>query len=82
MATPGSSFTPTPLGHEENIGVGQPSWANALQWHPKRFNFLSPEIYDESDFLKSMRSEAPQLERGARQLRPRAPHTTTLLPRS
>ncbi|GFU51021.1 hypothetical protein TNCV_4462131 [Trichonephila clavipes] len=31
MVTPGSSFTPTPLGYEENVGVGQPSRANALQ---------------------------------------------------
>ncbi|GFT35541.1 hypothetical protein TNCV_2054611 [Trichonephila clavipes] len=30
IATPGSSFTPTPLGHEENVGVGKPSRANAL----------------------------------------------------
>ncbi|GFS90904.1 hypothetical protein TNCV_3027551 [Trichonephila clavipes] len=28
---PGSSFTPTSLGHEENEEVGQPSRANALQ---------------------------------------------------
>ncbi|GFV80317.1 hypothetical protein TNCV_4957201 [Trichonephila clavipes] len=31
MATPGSSFTPTPLGHEENVGVGHHTRAKALQ---------------------------------------------------
>ncbi|GFX61512.1 hypothetical protein TNCV_1031011 [Trichonephila clavipes] len=44
MATPGSSFTPTPLSHEENVEVGQPSRANALQWHPTRFNFPNVEV--------------------------------------
>ncbi|GFU76368.1 uncharacterized protein TNCV_2158751 [Trichonephila clavipes] len=44
MATSGSSFTPTPLGHEENVGVGQPSRANALQWHPTRFNSPNAEV--------------------------------------
>ncbi|GFT95064.1 hypothetical protein TNCV_1473271 [Trichonephila clavipes] len=31
METPGFSFTPTPLGHEEYVGVGQPSSANDIQ---------------------------------------------------
>ncbi|GFY25621.1 uncharacterized protein TNCV_2487411 [Trichonephila clavipes] len=44
METPGSSFTPTPLGHEENVEVGQPSRANALQWRQTRFNFPNPEV--------------------------------------
>ncbi|GFT30352.1 uncharacterized protein TNCV_2376521 [Trichonephila clavipes] len=43
MATPGSSFSPTLLGHEENVGVGQSSRANALQWRPARFSFPNPE---------------------------------------
>ncbi|GFT25980.1 uncharacterized protein TNCV_5126461 [Trichonephila clavipes] len=41
---PGSLFTPTPLRHKENVEVGQPSWAYALQWCPTRFNFPSPEV--------------------------------------
>ncbi|GFV63914.1 hypothetical protein TNCV_3787871 [Trichonephila clavipes] len=36
MATPGSSFTPTPLGHEENVGVRQPSRTNASQFVSRR----------------------------------------------
>ncbi|GFY19309.1 hypothetical protein TNCV_4126961 [Trichonephila clavipes] len=31
MATPGSSFTPTPLGHEDNLEVRRHPWANTLQ---------------------------------------------------
>ncbi|GFW15617.1 hypothetical protein TNCV_3581151 [Trichonephila clavipes] len=31
MATPGSSFTPTPLGHEDNIGVRYHSRVNSSQ---------------------------------------------------
>ncbi|GFV66879.1 hypothetical protein TNCV_1203181 [Trichonephila clavipes] len=42
IATPGSSFTPTPLGHEENVGVGKPSRANAL--HNKAFPPKSPDL--------------------------------------
>ncbi|GFU91487.1 uncharacterized protein TNCV_2542551 [Trichonephila clavipes] len=34
MATPGSSFTPTPLGHEDNLEVRHHPRANALQWRP------------------------------------------------
>ncbi|GFX01833.1 hypothetical protein TNCV_370221 [Trichonephila clavipes] len=44
MATSGSSLTPTPLGLEENVGVGQPSRANALQYHPTRFNSPNAEV--------------------------------------
>ncbi|GFW93692.1 uncharacterized protein TNCV_4542191 [Trichonephila clavipes] len=43
MATSGSSFTPTPLGHEDNL-VGHHPRANALQWHPARFNFPNPVV--------------------------------------
>ncbi|GFU53331.1 hypothetical protein TNCV_2953651 [Trichonephila clavipes] len=32
MATPGSSFTPRPIGHEENVGVGHRPRGNALQY--------------------------------------------------
>ncbi|GFU80364.1 uncharacterized protein TNCV_3521381 [Trichonephila clavipes] len=31
MATPGSSFTLTPIGYEENVGVGHPPRANDFQ---------------------------------------------------
>ncbi|GFV05512.1 hypothetical protein TNCV_227231 [Trichonephila clavipes] len=31
MATSGSSFTPTPLGHEDNVEVGQPPRALTIQ---------------------------------------------------
>ncbi|GFS57076.1 hypothetical protein TNCV_4238581 [Trichonephila clavipes] len=31
MATPGSSFTPTPLGHEDNLEVRHHPRANTLQ---------------------------------------------------
>ncbi|GFY07103.1 uncharacterized protein TNCV_4903451 [Trichonephila clavipes] len=44
MATPGSSFTPTPLGHEDNLEVRHPSRANTSQWRPSRFNFPHLEI--------------------------------------
>ncbi|GFS57324.1 hypothetical protein TNCV_491981 [Trichonephila clavipes] len=33
MATPGSSFTPTPLDHEDNLEVRHHPQANALQPH-------------------------------------------------
>ncbi|GFV22597.1 transposon Tf2-11 polyprotein [Trichonephila clavipes] len=46
IATPGSSFTPTPLGHEDNLEVRHHPRANALQWHPARFNFPHPEVGD------------------------------------
>ncbi|GFV63825.1 uncharacterized protein TNCV_2278291 [Trichonephila clavipes] len=39
MATPGSSFTPTPLAHEVNLEVRQHPRANVLQWCPATFNF-------------------------------------------
>ncbi|GFT72059.1 uncharacterized protein TNCV_2715291 [Trichonephila clavipes] len=42
MATPGSSFTPTPLGYEDNLEVRHHPWA--LQWHPSLFNFPHPEV--------------------------------------
>ncbi|GFX75826.1 hypothetical protein TNCV_2237981 [Trichonephila clavipes] len=34
MATSGSSLTPTPPGHEDNLEVGHHLRANALQWNP------------------------------------------------
>ncbi|GFY22472.1 uncharacterized protein TNCV_2177331 [Trichonephila clavipes] len=40
----GSSFTPTPLGHEDNLEVKQHPRVNALQWHPARFYFPNPEV--------------------------------------
>ncbi|GFX10340.1 uncharacterized protein TNCV_1867351 [Trichonephila clavipes] len=43
MTTPGFSFTPTLIGHEENVGVGQTPRVNALQWCPARFNFPNLE---------------------------------------
>ncbi|GFY25335.1 hypothetical protein TNCV_2484551 [Trichonephila clavipes] len=33
MVTSGSSFTPTPLGRENNIEVGQTPQAPAFQWY-------------------------------------------------
>ncbi|GFY28891.1 uncharacterized protein TNCV_4720221 [Trichonephila clavipes] len=44
MATPGLLFTPTPLGHEDNLEVRHQPRANALQWRPSRFNFPNPEV--------------------------------------
>ncbi|GFY08161.1 uncharacterized protein TNCV_1355741 [Trichonephila clavipes] len=44
MATPGSSFTPTPLGHEDNLKVRHHPRANTLQWRPSQFNFPHPEV--------------------------------------
>ncbi|GFX71018.1 uncharacterized protein TNCV_2706211 [Trichonephila clavipes] len=44
MATPDSSFTPTPLDHEDNLEVRHHQRANALQWRPTRFNFPNPEV--------------------------------------
>ncbi|GFY29021.1 uncharacterized protein TNCV_4721491 [Trichonephila clavipes] len=43
MATTGSSFTPTPIGREESVGVGHHLRPNALQWRTARFNFSNPE---------------------------------------
>ncbi|GFU86197.1 uncharacterized protein TNCV_368551 [Trichonephila clavipes] len=44
MSTPISSFTPTRLGHEDNLEVRHHPRAGALQWHPARFNFPKPEV--------------------------------------
>ncbi|GFV34554.1 uncharacterized protein TNCV_1448601 [Trichonephila clavipes] len=44
MATSGSSFTPSPLGREENVEVGQHLRGHALQWRPSRFNFPNPDV--------------------------------------
>ncbi|GFT78319.1 uncharacterized protein TNCV_3946171 [Trichonephila clavipes] len=44
MATPGSLFTPTPLGHVDNSEVRHHPRAHALQWRPARFNFPNPEV--------------------------------------
>ncbi|GFS78949.1 uncharacterized protein TNCV_4341931 [Trichonephila clavipes] len=44
MAMPGSSFTPTPLGHEDNLEVRYHPRAKTLQWRPSRFNFPYPEV--------------------------------------
>ncbi|GFS78265.1 uncharacterized protein TNCV_3172201 [Trichonephila clavipes] len=44
MATPGSSFTPTPLGHEDNLEVRHHPRVNALQWRPASFNIPNPEV--------------------------------------
>ncbi|GFW44789.1 uncharacterized protein TNCV_4511031 [Trichonephila clavipes] len=44
MAIPGSSFTPTPLGHEDNLDVRHQPRPNALQWCPTRFNFPNPKV--------------------------------------
>ncbi|GFU97432.1 hypothetical protein TNCV_1912871 [Trichonephila clavipes] len=44
METPGSSFTPSPSGHEDNLEVRHPPRAITLQWCPSRFNFPQPEV--------------------------------------
>ncbi|GFT27744.1 uncharacterized protein TNCV_3571081 [Trichonephila clavipes] len=44
MATPGSSFTPTPLGHEDNLGIRYHQRANTSQWRPFRVNFSHSEV--------------------------------------
>ncbi|GFW64703.1 uncharacterized protein TNCV_701061 [Trichonephila clavipes] len=41
---PGSSFSPTPLGHEDNLEVRHHPRANTLQWCPSWFNFPHPEV--------------------------------------
>ncbi|GFX43804.1 transposable element Tcb2 transposase [Trichonephila clavipes] len=43
MATPGSSFTPTPLGHEGNVRVGHHPRANALQSDESQFLLLNAD---------------------------------------
>ncbi|GFT58347.1 uncharacterized protein TNCV_2118561 [Trichonephila clavipes] len=43
MTTPGSSFTPTPLGHEDNSEVKQHPRTNPFQWRSATFNFVNPE---------------------------------------
>ncbi|GFV49104.1 uncharacterized protein TNCV_236381 [Trichonephila clavipes] len=43
-ATPGSSFTPTPLGHEGNLEVRYHPWVKTLQWYPSPLNFPHPEV--------------------------------------
>ncbi|GFY23894.1 uncharacterized protein TNCV_3536881 [Trichonephila clavipes] len=44
MSTPGSSFTPTPLGHEDNLEVKHHPRADTSQWHPSRLNFSHSEV--------------------------------------
>ncbi|GFX96761.1 hypothetical protein TNCV_1647961 [Trichonephila clavipes] len=44
MATPGSSFTPTLLGHEDNLGVRYLMRAYTSQWRPSRFKFPHPKV--------------------------------------
>ncbi|GFW56257.1 retrovirus-related Pol polyprotein from transposon 17.6 [Trichonephila clavipes] len=44
MATPGSLFTPTPLGHEDNLGVRYHPRVNTSQWRPSQFNFPHHEV--------------------------------------
>ncbi|GFX38712.1 uncharacterized protein TNCV_4188011 [Trichonephila clavipes] len=44
MRTPGSPFTPTPLGHEDNLEVRHHLRANTLQWRPSRFNFPHSDV--------------------------------------
>ncbi|GFY46063.1 uncharacterized protein TNIN_18101 [Trichonephila inaurata madagascariensis] len=44
MARPGSSFTPTHLGHEDNLEVRHRLRANTLQWRSYRFNFPHHEV--------------------------------------
>ncbi|GFV99935.1 hypothetical protein TNCV_3567261 [Trichonephila clavipes] len=44
MATSGSSFTPTSLGCEDNVEVGQHPRAPTLQWRPMRFNFFNSDV--------------------------------------
>ncbi|GFT23636.1 uncharacterized protein TNCV_3511111 [Trichonephila clavipes] len=44
MATPGSSFNLTPIGHEDNLRVRHHPRANVLKWRPARFNFPNPEV--------------------------------------
>ncbi|GFV04223.1 hypothetical protein TNCV_918441 [Trichonephila clavipes] len=58
IATPGSSFTPTPLDHEENVGVGHHRRSKALQWRPARFNFLNPEAGGAVGDIEKMFDEA------------------------
>ncbi|GFW58689.1 uncharacterized protein TNCV_378721 [Trichonephila clavipes] len=66
MATPDPSFTPTPLGHEDNLGVS--CFANPTplahadasrdvlprggtsQWRPTRFNLYDPEMKNARGF--------------------------------
>ncbi|GFV25835.1 uncharacterized protein TNCV_3868041 [Trichonephila clavipes] len=44
MTTPGSSFNPSPLDHEDNLGVRYHPRRNTSQWNSSRFNFLHPEV--------------------------------------
>ncbi|GFW23620.1 uncharacterized protein TNCV_4091631 [Trichonephila clavipes] len=44
MATPGSSFTPIPLVHEDNLEVRYHPRVKTLQWHLSRFTFPHPEV--------------------------------------
>ncbi|GFT92193.1 retrovirus-related Pol polyprotein from transposon 17.6 [Trichonephila clavipes] len=46
MTTPGSSFHPTPLDPEVNLGVRYHPRGNTSQWRPSRFNFPHPEVGD------------------------------------
>ncbi|GFY08301.1 uncharacterized protein TNCV_1357071 [Trichonephila clavipes] len=44
MATLGFSFTPTPLGYDDYLGVRYHPRVNTSQWRPFRFNFPHPEV--------------------------------------
>ncbi|GFV26665.1 hypothetical protein TNCV_4059851 [Trichonephila clavipes] len=46
MVTPGSSFTPTPISHEDNLEVGHPPRADALRLHHgSKLRGPSPEVH-------------------------------------
>ncbi|GFW51211.1 uncharacterized protein TNCV_3594931 [Trichonephila clavipes] len=40
----GSSFTPTPLGHKDNLEARHHPRTYTLKWHPSRFNLPHPEV--------------------------------------
>ncbi|GFW82969.1 uncharacterized protein TNCV_4603961 [Trichonephila clavipes] len=44
MTMLGSSFNPTPLDHEVNLGVKYHPRGNTSQWHPSQFNFHHSKI--------------------------------------
>ncbi|GFX90337.1 hypothetical protein TNCV_3849121 [Trichonephila clavipes] len=53
MASPGSSFTPTPLRHEDNLEVRQHPRANALQ-NQRKFHTMLITFFDSNRFSKNM----------------------------
>ncbi|GFV97824.1 hypothetical protein TNCV_2021391 [Trichonephila clavipes] len=52
MATPGSSFTPTPLGHENNFGVSDEAhfWLNGYvnKQNCRIWSDANPQVYVET----------------------------------